>query len=85
MPWCEECAKYWAPSAMREDGSCPSCGRTLDEPKVASTVTSRSLDQKKLAAGADGDEDDAKAPWHFKLLMVLLCAYLAWRVVDLFI
>jgi hypothetical protein len=85
MPWCEECAKYWAPSSMRENGTCPTCGRVVEEPKQASTVTARSLDLKKLAAGVDGDPEDVKAPWHFKLLMVMLCAYLIWRVVDLVI
>ena len=24
----------------------------------------------------------AKAPWHFKLLVVALCVYLAWRLVQ---
>ncbi|MEZ5258199.1 MAG: hypothetical protein R2705_15220 [Ilumatobacteraceae bacterium] len=28
--------------------------------------------------------EDAKAPWHFKLLMVLLALYLTWRLIDLF-
>jgi hypothetical protein len=36
-----------------------------------------------LAAGEDGEEE-AKAPWHFKLLMVLLALYLTWRIVQLF-
>ncbi len=30
-------------------------------------------------------DEDASAPWHFKLLVVLLVLYLGWRVVDLFI
>ena len=85
MPWCEECAKYWAPSAMQEDGTCPSCGRTVEAPVVASTITAKNINLRKLAAGADGDEDDAKAPWHFKLLMVLLAIYLVYRVVYLFL
>ena len=85
MPFCEDCAKYWTPSAMNDDGTCPTCGRVVEAPKVASTITSRTLDLKKLAAGEDGDVDDVKAPWHFKLLMVLLVADLGWRVVDLFI
>ena len=38
-----------------------------------------------LAAGVDGNEDDMKAPWHFKVLMVLLALYLGYRVVQLFI
>ena len=84
MPWCEDCAKYFAPSAMHDDGSCPTCGRVLEAPKPASSVTAKNLDLRKLAAGADGDETDAKAPWHFKLLIVLLAIYLGWRVVQLF-
>lgn len=82
MPWCEECAKYWTPSAMNEDGTCPSCGRSIEAQKP---ITAKNLDLKKLAAGADGSPDDAKAPWHFKLLMVLLAIYLGWRVVQLFV
>ena len=81
MPWCDDCARYFAPSAMADDGSCPSCGRSLDTPPV----TAKSLDLRKLAAGADGTEADSAAPWHFKLLMVLVALYLGWRVVDLFL
>ena len=93
MPWCEDCAKYWAPSAMREDGTCPTCGRSLEAPVVpasptsastASTpITAKNLDLRKLAAG--GADESESAPWHFKLLMVLLVLYLAWRLVDLFL
>jgi hypothetical protein len=85
MPWCEDCAKYWAPSAMNEDGSCPSCGRVVEPPTIPPKVTPKNLDLKKLAAGDDGDPDDAKAPWHFKVLVVLLVVYLTWRIVYLFI
>jgi hypothetical protein len=28
---------------------------------------------------------DETAPWHFKLLVVMLVAYLGWRVVDIFV
>jgi hypothetical protein len=86
VPWCEDCAKYYAPSAMTDNGTCPTCGRTLDAPKVAPLVTGKNLDLKKLAAGntAEGDED-VSAPWHFKLLMVMLALYLTWRIVDLFL
>ena len=85
MPWCEDCAKYWAPSAMNDDGSCPTCGRVVEAPKPPERVTAKNLDVKQLAAGVDGTEEDVSAPWHFKLLMVLLALYLGWRVVDLFI
>lgn len=31
MPWCEECAKYHAPTAMNDDGTCPVCGGQVGE------------------------------------------------------
>jgi hypothetical protein len=83
MPFCEDCAKYWAPSAMNEDGSCPTCGRVVEPPRRPPPVTAKSVNVKQLAAG--DSPDDAEAPWHFKLLMVMLVLYLGWRVVDLFI
>jgi hypothetical protein len=84
MPWCEECAKYFAPSAMNADGTCPSCGRSIESQQPA-PVTAKNLNLRQLAAGEGGDEDDTTAPWHFKLLMVLLALYLTWRIVDLFL
>ena len=85
MPWCEDCAKYHAPSALSETGACPSCGRVLEAPKSPTLVTGKNLDLKKLAAGEDGEAEDEGAPWHFKLLMVLLVLYFVWRIVDLFL
>ena len=82
MPWCEECAKYWTPSAMNEDGTCPSCGREVE---AQQPVSAKNLNLRKLAAGADVNPEEMKAPWHFKLLMVMLAAYLTWRIVQLFV
>jgi hypothetical protein len=31
MPWCEECAKYWTPNSMNEDGTCPKCDGEVEE------------------------------------------------------
>lgn len=86
MPWCEECAKYWTPSAMNDDGTCPKCGREVaaQRPITTQPITARNLNLRQLAAG-DGDEADMRAPWHFKLMMVMLGAYLAYRVVYLFV
>jgi hypothetical protein len=67
---------------MNEDGTCPTCGRLMVAP-VRQPITAKNLDLRKLAAGEDSDEG-AKAPWHFKLLMVLLALYLGWRIVQLF-
>ena len=80
MPWCESCAKYFAPSALTADGGCPECLSTVDHMTISGRVIDSSLDLKKLA-GVDGD----KSPWHFKLLVGLLCIYLGWRVVQIFI
>lgn len=63
MPWCEECAKYLTPSAMRPDGTCPTCGGDVETP----------------AAKAEEVAKDERAPWHFKLLVVLTVVYLVWR------
>lgn len=86
MPWCEDCAKYFAPSAMTEGGACPSCGRSLHMTLTSPPITAKNLNLRQLAAGDDPDASatDAKAPWHFKLLMVLMTLYFVWRIVDLF-
>lgn len=69
MPWCEECAKYYTPNSVAEDGSCPSCGRSLEMPD---------------GAGGAADVDES-TPWHFKLMVVAVVTYLGWRLIDLFI
>lgn len=68
MPWCEECSKYLTPSSMRDDGTCPACGRPVGE-----------IEERGDAAVAE-----EKAPWHFKLLVVALVTYLAWRFGGMF-
>jgi hypothetical protein len=68
MPWCEDCEKYWAPSAMTPEGECPDCGADLDAPDPA---------------GAD-PSDEERAPWHFKLLIVMLVVYLVYRGYEMF-
>lgn len=85
MPWCEDCAKYFAPSAMTAAGECPTCRRPLETPTVERELTTaKNLDLKKLAAGPDADPNDEGAPWHFKVLMVLMILYFAWRMYSLF-
>lgn len=69
MPWCEECAKYWTPNAMNDDGTCPRCGDQVEEAHISDDDAATS--------------DDEKVPWHFKLLVVAVVVYLGWRVVQL--
>ncbi|MFZ8999561.1 MAG: hypothetical protein ACO225_10630 [Ilumatobacteraceae bacterium] len=68
MPWCEECSKYLTPSSLRTDGTCPTCGRSVGESERR----------------AELEMSDETAPWHFKLLVVLLVVYLGWRFVEVF-
>ena len=70
MPWCDDCAKYWAPSAMTPDGRCPRCDRSLDPPE-------------REPAADDAVADEERAPWHFKLMVVALVVYLVWRFYSL--
>ena len=72
MPWCEDCAKYWAPSAMTEDGAVPPAD-VLSRPRRV-PITAKNARSEKLAAGDERRRDDEKAPWHFKLLMVMMCS-----------
>jgi hypothetical protein len=74
---------------MSTEGTCPTCHRVLEAPQIANTVpthrrvTAENINLRRLANGL-ADDDDAKAPWHFKLLVVALCIYLGWRVVQIF-
>lgn len=68
MPYCERCAKYWTPTSLESDGTCPTCGRQLE-----------TTDQD----GAAPDEIDEGVPWHFKLMVVALVVYLGWRFAEL--
>lgn len=81
MPWCEPCAKYLTPSSVNGDGTCPSCANPVDVTTLnGERVTADTLDLRKLA-GADGE----RLPWHFKLLVGLLCLYMGWRIIQLFV
>jgi len=87
MPFCRDCAKYWTPSAMNTNGSCPRCDRVLEVSPESATqrhlVSASYMDLKKLAAGPG--QEELRAPWHFKLLVVALVLYLGWRIVAIFI
>ena len=54
---------------MGADGSCPSCGRVLPADAAVATKT-------------DPSRSAAKAPWHFKLMVVAVCGYLGWRLIQ---
>lgn len=35
MPWCEDCSKFWNPTSLTTEGTCPTCGRQLATPAKA--------------------------------------------------
>ena len=70
MPWCEPCQHYYAPSAMTPEGRCPDCGADLEAPEH------RGVEHET--------DEDTGAPWHFKLLVVMLVAYLVYRGYEMF-
>jgi hypothetical protein len=69
MPWCEDCARFYNPSTLRPDGTCPTCGRQVDDARVG--------------AGSAGDVAGERAPWHFWVLLAAVVAYLGWRFIQL--
>lgn len=73
MPWCEECAKYFTPNSVKTDGSCPTCGDTIQLPEGHESDPDTSSSQ------------DEKTPWHFKLMVSAVVVYLGWRLVQLFV
>lgn len=93
MPWCEECAKYWTPNAMRDDGRCPKCGDDLAEQvspaarqtAVDSTMSALTGERSATGTSAPGSEVDESTPWHFKLMVAMVTLYLGWRVVEIFV
>ncbi len=77
---------------MAPDGTCPTCGRVLPRAAAAGSgsggadaetgeaptpLKAKDVNLREMAG------KDARAPWHFKLLMVLLAIYLGWRLVQL--
>jgi hypothetical protein len=94
MPWCEGCDRFLNPNTLRSDGSCPVCERkvadssptTTMNPDPPSSASSGSPTSAADLAGTDlpaSATDVPKAPWHFKVLIVVTVVYLGWRFAEL--
>jgi hypothetical protein len=70
VPWCADCDRYLSPSTVRDDGTCPTCGRAVDQGEVAA----------KSPASATTEEALPPIPWHLKLLAVAIAIYLSYRL-----
>ena len=33
MPWCEPCERFFNPNTLNPDGTCPTCGIVLGDPR----------------------------------------------------
>jgi hypothetical protein len=71
VPWCDTCDRFLSPSTVVADGTCPTCGRSVDPGAAHSAAP----------APAPSEEDDelGPIPWHLKLLAAALAVYLGWR------
>jgi hypothetical protein len=38
MPWCETCSRFLNPNSLATDGTCPWCGREVDDGKWVATA-----------------------------------------------
>jgi hypothetical protein len=74
MPWCETCSRFYNPNTLGPDGSCPECGRVVAEPKDPEAADGEAKPKGKEKEGA---------PWHFKLLLVLIVVYLTYRFIQI--
>ena len=68
-------------SSCGSDGTSEAPGEEVPVPGAPLTLK----DLRRMAAGPEGDGDDVKAPWHFKLMLVALALYLGYRAVQLVI
>jgi hypothetical protein len=80
---------------MPPDGTCPTCKRSLAKAPTAAPPAGEFPDDGsgEQPAGApttlnsaqlrEMAGEDAKAPWHFKLMVLALALYLGWRAVQL--
>jgi hypothetical protein len=84
VPWCETCDRFLSPSTVQTDGTCPSCGRTVDAGRAhaptAHTPGTHTLGTQESGADGPGDEEDLPPiPWHLKLLAAAVAVYLGYR------
>ena len=41
MPWCEGCSRFMNPNTLNADGTCPECGRKVEQSEAATTFAER--------------------------------------------
>jgi hypothetical protein len=74
MPWCTECDRFLSPPSVAADGTCPSCGASVD-PGKAHVAT----DLGRPDADEPVEEESPPIPWHLKALAAAVVLYLGFR------
>ena len=86
MPWCEPCERFFNPSTLNADGTCPVCGVAVEEAEGAAVEGSgegAAAEGSEGAAVEGSGEEEYRAPWHFRLMVVATVVYVGWRIVQL--
>jgi len=74
MPWCDECGREVDGDEL-VGGRCPTCGTG-----VVSASGADEVGEVDTAAEGAEEEEHARAPWHFKVLVVGTVVYLGYRL-----
>lgn len=78
MPWCPACDRYLTPPSVLADGSCPACGRAVDQGALATGP------RVPVAAGQTPEAETLPPiPWHLKLVAGALAVYLGYRFFEM--
>jgi hypothetical protein len=70
VPWCATCDRFLSPPSVRADGTCPTCGRTVESGHAHAGAP---------AEEATGARRASSLPWHLWLLAIALAVYLSFR------
>jgi predicted RNA-binding Zn-ribbon protein involved in translation (DUF1610 family) len=69
VPWCATCDRFLSPPSVRADGTCPTCGRTVETGHAHAAATAEEATKPRRAS----------LPWHLWLLAIALAVYLSFR------
>jgi len=64
VPWCDTCDRFLSPATVHTDGTCPTCGRTVEPGRahVASPEELEQLAEQRAAAETPAAADAPAAP-----------------------
>jgi len=75
VPWCETCDRFLSPPTVTPEGTCPTCGRTVDPGRARPA----GIDRAGEGGGGTGEEELPPVPRHLKFLGAAMVVYLGYR------